>query len=129
MTLSEYIKEFRENNGLSQRQLADMADLSNAYISMLEKNMNPRTGQPVRPSMPAMRKLARAMGIPVTRLMSSVDELAVDMPATVVDYEKADDTLRMLLSEEEYAMLTLFRGADERSRQDAAALLRRHCPS
>jgi len=129
MTLSEYLKDFREKNSLSQRQLADMADLSNAYISMLEKNMNPRTGQPVRPSMPAMRKLARAMGIPVSRLMSSVDELAVDMPATVVDYEKADDTLRMLLSEEEYAMLILFRAADERSRQDAAALLRRHCPS
>lgn len=129
MTLSEYLKDFREKNSLSQRQLADMADLSNAYISMLEKNMNPRTGQPVRPSMPAMRKLARAMGIPVSRLMSSVDELAVDMPATVVDYEKAEDTLRMLLSEEEYAMLMLFRSADERSRQDAAALLMRHCPS
>lgn len=44
MTLSDFVKEYRKEHDLSQRQFAAICGLSNGYISMLEKNMNPKTG-------------------------------------------------------------------------------------
>ena len=52
MTLSDLVQEYRREHGLSQRQFASICGLSNGYISMLERNVNPKTGQPVTPSLP-----------------------------------------------------------------------------
>jgi transcriptional regulator with XRE-family HTH domain len=41
MTLGEYIKKYRSEHGLSQRQFANLCGVSNGYASMLEKGMNP----------------------------------------------------------------------------------------
>jgi transcriptional regulator with XRE-family HTH domain len=41
MTLKDLIIEYRNDHGLSQRQFATACGLSNGYISMLEKEMNP----------------------------------------------------------------------------------------
>ena len=49
MTLSDLVQEYRREHGLSQRQFASICGLSNGYISMLERNVNPKTGQPVTP--------------------------------------------------------------------------------
>ena len=46
MTLSDLVQEYRREHGLSQRQFASICGLSNGYISMLERNVNPKTGQP-----------------------------------------------------------------------------------
>ena len=37
MTLSELIVSYRNENNLSQRKFAELCDLSNGYISMLER--------------------------------------------------------------------------------------------
>ena len=58
MTLSDLVQEYRREHGLSQRQFASICGLSNGYISMLERNVNPKTGQPVTPSLPALKKIA-----------------------------------------------------------------------
>ena len=47
MTLRELVMDFRKEHGISQRQFANMCGLSNGYISMLERNSNPKTGLPV----------------------------------------------------------------------------------
>ena len=39
MKIGEYIRQYREENKLSQREFAKMCGLSNAYISMLEKQL------------------------------------------------------------------------------------------
>lgn len=126
MTLGEFIKAYREKNELSQRQFADKSGVSNGYISMLEKNENPKTGQPLSPSMPVLKKIASAMGMTVNDLCSFVDDMAIDLGTTVMDYEDAQEKLRMILTEAEFSMLRAFQSADDRARADALAILKAH---
>lgn len=79
MTLGELIQQYRAEHGISQRQFAVACDLSNGYISMLERGENPKTKQPVTPTLPAMRKIAQGMGISLTELFVRVDDMPVDL--------------------------------------------------
>ena len=79
MTLGTYIAQFRKQHDLSQRQFAVSCGLSNGYISMLEKGINPATGRPVIPTLPQLKKLAQGMGITITELLEQVDDLPIDL--------------------------------------------------
>lgn len=85
MTLRDLVREYRQEHGLSQRQFAAACGLSNGYISMLEKNLNPNTGLPVTPSLPALKKIAGGMGITLTDLFTRADDMPVDMLMTEMD--------------------------------------------
>ena len=88
MTLSDLVQEYRREHNLSQRQFASICGLSNGYISMLERNVNPKTGHPVTPSLPALKKISDGMGITLTELFTRVDDIPVDL-LTDSMYEKA----------------------------------------
>ena len=72
MTLSDFVKEYRKEHDLSQRQFAAICGLSNGYISMLERNLNPKTGLPLTPSLPALKKISTAMGMSLGDLLTAV---------------------------------------------------------
>lgn len=79
MTLSDFVKEYRKEHDLSQRQFAAICGLSNGYISMLEKNMNPKTGLPLAPSLPALKKISDGMGISLADMLTTVDDMPVEL--------------------------------------------------
>lgn len=79
MPLSEYIKAYRKRHGLSQRQFANICGLSNGYIAMIERELNPSTGEPITPSLAALKKMASGMGITLAALFAAVDDIPVDM--------------------------------------------------
>ena len=79
MTLSEYIKSYRESHDLSQRQFASICGVSNGYISMLEKGENPKTGEPITPTPQTVHVIARGMGMTMQDLLSVVDDLFLDI--------------------------------------------------
>lgn len=79
MTLSEYIKNYRSTHGISQRQFAAICDVSNGYISMLEKGINPKTGEPITPTPQSIKAIANGMGMTMQRLLSEVDDLYLDL--------------------------------------------------
>ncbi len=79
MTLSDFVKEYRKEHDLSQRQFAAICGLSNGYISMLEKNMNPKTGPPLTPSLPALKKISDGMGISLADMLTTVDDMPVEL--------------------------------------------------
>lgn len=79
MTLSELVIKYRTEHGLSQRQFAQDCGLSNGFISMLEKNMNPKTGQPLVPALANLQKLAAGMHLTLTELFDSVEDMTVDI--------------------------------------------------
>ena len=83
MTLRELITQYRSEHGLSQRQFATQCSLSNGYISMLERGLNPKTQLPLTPTLPALKKLATGMGISLSELISVAD----DMPVSLVSDE------------------------------------------
>jgi transcriptional regulator with XRE-family HTH domain len=62
MTIGEYVKVYRTEHSLSQRQFASLCGVSNGYISMLETGVNTSNGQPIVPTLQTMRKISNAMG-------------------------------------------------------------------
>lgn len=46
MKIGEWVKQYRKEHGLSMQTFGDMCGLSRAYISILEKGINPTTNKP-----------------------------------------------------------------------------------
>lgn len=79
MTLGDVIAEYRRTHDLSQRQFAQMAGLSNSYISQLEKNRNPTTGKAFVPTVANLQRIARVMGITMHDLFAVIDDMPVEL--------------------------------------------------
>ena len=73
MTLGNVISEFRNLNNLTMEEFSKMAGLSKSYISMLERNRDPR-GNAINPSIEVMDKVANAIGVDLDTLMNSIDQ-------------------------------------------------------
>jgi len=61
--LSTVIRRFRGAKGISQRDLAAQVGVTGAYIAQLE------TGARKNPSLDVLKKIAKALGVPVTELL------------------------------------------------------------
>lgn len=101
MTLGQYIKQYREAHGISQRKFALLSGLTNTYISQLENDKNSK-GFPPTPSIETYRAVAKVAGI-------SVDELV----AIVEDRIR----LNAEFTPQEESMIYLFRKASSRDRK------------
>ena len=97
MTLQEYIINYRTEHDLSQRQFAKMCDISSGYMSMIENNINPKTGKPPVLTFQTVKKLATAMG-------TSVHALAGD-----IDGQTWSNTDEAILSEDERDLIMFYR--------------------
>jgi len=61
--LGRVIQKLREEQGMSQRDLAARAKVTQGYIAQLE------TGLKKNPSLPVLRRLAKALGVPLAELV------------------------------------------------------------
>ncbi len=84
MTIGDIIKNYRAEQKLSQREFAIKCGLSNGSISLLEKGINPKTNEPIIPSLPTLNTLAQGMGI-------TVDELLIKMGDTEISLSRTSD--------------------------------------
>ena len=109
MTLGEYVKQYREMNGLSMRDFAKKADLSHQYVACLERGVN-NNGQPLSPTMTTYSKVAKAVGQSESELMALlVDDVRVNPGEPDEDgYHEEDelvDLLNMLKDREDLKAL------------------------
>lgn len=74
MFLGEIIKKYRKENNLSLRAFASKCGLSYTYISMLEKNIDYRTGKPIAPTLDSVKYISNAMNIPIDDLLKMLDD-------------------------------------------------------
>lgn len=74
MFLGEIIKKYRKENNLSLRAFASKCGLSYTYISMLEKNIDYRTGKPISPTLDSVKYISNAMNIPIDDLLKMLDD-------------------------------------------------------
>ena len=84
--LGEFIKAQRQLNQLSQRELARLSDLSDTYMSQLERGLH-------EPSIRVLRALAESLGIQPNQLINYAAGLPVegaDPPSTV----RTEDAIR-----------------------------------
>lgn len=75
MTLGDIILSYRNSFApkMSQRDFAKKCGLSHTYIAALEKNVDPRTGKPIAPTLDTVRDVALAMNLPIEKLLKMLD--------------------------------------------------------
>lgn len=120
MTLRELVITYRNEKGMSQRQFATACGLSNGYISMLEKNVNPKTGLPVTPSLPALKKIAMGMGLTLNDLFLQAD----DMPVDLLEGNEKNTLVTGSEDERELEAMQLFESLSDSQRVEALNYLR-----
>lgn len=73
MILGDLIKEYRREHGCSMDQFAKMTGLSKAYISILERNVNPVNNKPVIPSLETIKAVAQAINMDFNDVIAVLD--------------------------------------------------------
>ncbi len=86
--LGDFIKSQRRLAELSQRELARLADLSDAYLSQLERGLH-------EPSVRVVSGLAHALNVPSDRLLRYLgrDDLVTDASPSTESVISTDDRL------------------------------------
>lgn len=74
MDLKDILIKYREENRISQRELARRSGLSNAQISILEYGKNRQTGRKPTPDIITLKKLADGMGISLQSLLDMIGD-------------------------------------------------------
>lgn len=120
MTLKDLIAEYRNEHGLSQRQLATACGLSNGYISMLEKGLNPNTKLPVTPSLPKLKQLASGMGMTLTDLLVKVDDMPVEL---ILDDEESKKLVPEIEDELDAEIIRIVSGLTPEKKQQALSYI------
>lgn len=82
LDLGGKLRRFRETRGLSQRELARRAGISNATVSQIESNT-------ISPSVGALKRILDALPVPMA------DFFAEDEPAAEQIFFKADDLMEI----------------------------------
>lgn len=99
MTLADMIIDYRKRHDLSQRQFALECDVSNGYISMIEKGVNPSTGEPITPTLHRLQKIATGMHTTVDAILHEADDLDIDLskePSISQDDELSTGEVRII---------------------------------
>ena len=100
--LGDFIRAQRELMELSQRQLAKMAQLSNPYLSQIERGLH-------EPSVRVLKALAEALNVRAATLLSYAGLMDRDDVPSVVEAVQADPNLT---DEQKAALLGVYRSFD-----------------
>lgn len=87
MKLSDIIIQYRSEHNLSARKFAEMCQLSNAYISLIENDSTKS------PTLDVLKKIAKAMSLDINELITMMDDnslISIKSKITDADiYEQA----------------------------------------
>ena len=93
MSLAERIRNLREQRGLSQESLADMAKISKTYVWELERD----TTGTKKPSADVLMKIATALSTTLANLLSletvTMKEGPVEVPPSLSEFQKRMEKL------------------------------------
>lgn len=73
MILGDLIKEYRQEHSCSMDQFAKLSGLSKAYISILERNVNPVNGKAIIPSLETIKAVSLAIGMDFNDVIAMLD--------------------------------------------------------
>ena len=100
--LGAFIRAQREMMELSQRQLAKMAQLSNPYLSQIERGLH-------EPSVRVLKSIAEALNVRAATLLSYAGLMDREDVPTVIEAVRADPNLT---DEQKAALLGVYRSFD-----------------
>ena len=99
--LGEFIKSQREVASMSVRRLADLAGVSNPYLSQIERGLR-------RPSAEILQQLAKALKISVEALYVRAGLLSEDEAAALPSVREAISRDPLLTAEQKQALLNVY---------------------
>lgn len=99
--LGDFIRSQRRLAELSQRELAKLADLSDAYLSQLERGLH-------EPSVRVVNGLSSALNVPAEKLLNFLGRERVE-GADVVTTESAIATDESLTDAQKQSLLDVYR--------------------
>ena len=73
MTLGDFVQTYRAEHHMTMQEFADRCGLSKAYISMLERNRNPKSGKPPIPSLETIRSISAVIGLDFNQVIAALD--------------------------------------------------------
>lgn len=88
MDLGELIYQYREENGLSQRQFSAKCGISNGLISIIERGINPNSGKPIVPKLETLYKIAHGMSMSIDELLSKIGDITLSMDSEISESKK-----------------------------------------
>lgn len=108
MYLGKFIKAYRTSKNISMDDFSAMTGLTKSYISILEKNINPKNNKNVVPSLTTIKVVADAIGVPLKALINKLDKQF--LPTEELEIAKeivsvSQKTLGNVLSEMESILL------------------------
>lgn len=89
MTLGDIIKTYRHESNITMEEFAQLSNLSKGYISMLERNVNPKTKRPIVPSFDTIKQIATAINMDVNTLISILDD---QQPISLNDKDSGENS-------------------------------------
>lgn len=112
MTLGDIIKKYRTENGVSMEYVANLCGITKGYVAMLERNVNSKTGRPVKPTIETIAKVCNGLHLDINTVFDSLDDdYEITIPSSLT-------TPLQLTDQEEHLVIT-FRGLNEDGREKA----------
>lgn len=108
MKLSKMIESYCAEHNLSYRKFADKCNVTNGYITMLISEVNPKTGKPIKPQIETLKKIAGGMGMTLNDLLSSVDEISIDISGSSPAKQRLHDLIDTLPEKKAERLLEIF---------------------
>lgn len=110
MKIGEWVKQYRKEHGLSMQTFGDMCGLSRAYISILEKGINPTTNKPFSPTIQTVQKIADVTGLDLN-LLDKDQKL-------IINAKKPSININDIPSSEDQQLLNLYHQLDVEDRAE-----------
>lgn len=104
--LGEFIRTQRQLGQLSLRQFANVARISNPYLSQLERGLH-------RPSAQMLKNIADGLGIPIEQIYRQAGLLDDEPDEDVNEAPRTEEAIRLdprLTTEQKAALLGVYRG-------------------
>ena len=100
--LGSYLRAQRRLANLSLRQMADLAQISNPYLSQIERGLH-------EPSVHVLRSLAKALNVSAETVLEQAGLIAEPNNSDNVDTESAIRNDAQLSEEQKLALLAVYR--------------------
>jgi transcriptional regulator with XRE-family HTH domain len=74
MNLGEIIHNYRMDNKMTLDDVAKKCGITKGYVSMLEKNVNPKTKRALSPSIETILKVSKGLSIDIDKMFEMLDD-------------------------------------------------------
>lgn len=130
MKLGEILRFYRATHSMSMDEFSRRSGISKSYISLLEKDKHPKTGEPITPSVSIINQAATAMGLSfddLFKMLNSDQKISFieEMDNIVIEAEEPhehDDVIlnyfnRLSPTDDELDLIRNYRKLDKERKQ------------